>query len=68
MYESNLCKFVSFVKNKNKNNIKKLKMWNSQSMIINLLFFVLKDRRYQDLIKKTVKKDKKGPNTNNNRQ
>ena len=68
MYESNLCRFVSFVKNKNKNNIKKLKMRNSQSMIINLLFFVLKDRRYQDLIKKTVKKDKKGPNTNNNRQ
>lgn len=68
MYESNLCRIVSFVKNKNKNNIKKLKMWNSQSMIINLLFFVLKDRRYQDLIKKTVKKDKKGPNTNNNRQ
>lgn len=68
MYESNLCRIVSFVKNKNKNNIKKLKMRNSQSMIINLLFFVLKDRRYQDLIKKTVKKDKKGPNTNNNRQ
>jgi hypothetical protein len=28
-YESNLCRIVSFVKNKNKNNKKKLKMWNS---------------------------------------